>query len=125
MHRVIEITTNGLLGTTFTMHDGFYEKALNKHGLKLVVPEGDESKTVHRIIYEELVKGKILPESRKDYLKVIDSLAKNGAQAVVLGCTEIGLLIKQDDVSIPVFDTTIIHANAAVAKALNEGQSSA
>jgi aspartate racemase len=109
----------GLLGTSFTMEKDFYRGRLEKeHGLEVLVPDQDGRDLVHRVIYDELVLGSIREESRKAYRQVIQSLVDRGAQGIILGCTEIGLLIKQPDLSLPVFDTTEIHARAAVAAAL-------
>ena len=109
----------GLLGTRFTMEKDFYRGRLEKdHGLRVITPKQENREVVHRIIYEELVQGKIKKESRNRYLKVILSLREEGAQGIVLACTEIGLLVKQKDVPVPVFDTMEIHALAAVDAAL-------
>jgi aspartate racemase len=109
----------GLLGTRFTMEKDFYRGRLEEsHGLRVVIPNADERKLVHKIIYDELVKGKILPESQGSYLAVIQSLMEAGAEGIILGCTEIGLLVKQEDVALPVFDTMEIHALTAVEAAL-------
>lgn len=115
------LTKVGLLGTRFTMEGAFYRERLEREqGLQVIIPtEGDREK-VHRIIYEELVKGQILESSRRVFQDVIAALQGQGAQGVILGCTEIPLLIKQSDVPIPVFDTTRIHAEAAVGWALGE-----
>jgi len=111
--------TVGLLGTRFTMEGDFYRGRLEKdHGLNVLIPDKSEREIVHRIIYDELVQGKIMETSRQAYLKVIENLQAEGAQGVILGCTEIPLLVRQLDVSIPVFDTTTLHAEAAVAWAL-------
>ena len=111
--------TVGLLGTRFTMEGDFYRVRLQeKHGLQVVIPDLDHRKIVHRIIYEELVQGKILDSSRQAYLKIIADLQSQGAQGVILGCTEIPLLVKGSDVDIPIFDTTTLHAQAAVSLAL-------
>jgi aspartate racemase len=113
------IGTVGLLGTRFTMEGDFYRVRLQeKHGLQVIIPDLDRRKIVHRIIYEELVQGKILDSSRQAYLKIIADLQSQGAQGVILGCTEIPLLVKQSDVAIPIFDTTTLHAQAAVTLAL-------
>ncbi|MFW5713995.1 MAG: aspartate/glutamate racemase family protein [Brevefilum sp.] len=113
------LKTVGLLGTQFTMTGDFYRKRLEeKHGLRIIIPDEKDRKTVHRIIYDELVQGQIKVESRKAYLQVINHLQAAGAQGVILGCTEIPLLIKPSDVEIPIFDTTAIHAEAAVDWAL-------
>lgn len=110
-----------LLGTAFTMEHYFYKGRLNdEFGLNVIVPKEDERKIVHDIIYEELCLGVVKEESKELYLNIIDQLIERGAEAVILGCTEIGLLISQDNCSIPVFDTTRIHAEAAVEFALSD-----
>jgi aspartate racemase len=110
-----------LLGTRFTMEEDFYRGRLeNKFGLEVLIPEQTGRDLVHRVIYEELVIGVIDPESKKAYQQVIQQLAERGAQGVILGCTEIGLLVKQADSPLPLFDTTAIHALAAVELALQE-----
>jgi len=107
--------TIALLGTRFTMEHDFYKGRLTeKHGINVLVPEGKDLETVHNIIYNDLVLGVIKNESREAYKEIIEKLAKKGAQGVILGCTEIPLLIQQNDVSIPVFDTTTIHAEKTV-----------
>lgn len=109
----------GLLGTRFTMEEDFYRGRLEKrHRLEVVVPDEAEREMIHNVIYYELCDGRLQEESRKKFLAVIDKLAAAGAQGVILGCTEIGLLVKEKDSSLPVFDTTIIHAEAAVEYAL-------
>ncbi len=109
----------GLLGTRFTMEEDFYKGRLTKkHGLEVLVPPPPDRETIHRVIYEELVIGRIDPSSRQQFVKIIERLAEAGAQAVILGCTEIGLLVKDKDSPIPLFDTTRIHAEAAVEMAL-------
>ncbi len=114
----------GLLGTRFTMEADFYRGRLEKqHGLEVLIPEAAGRETVHRIIYDELVQGHILPESRQAYLQVIQELRDRGAQGVILGCTEIDLLVQQKDLTLPVFDTTRIHAEAAVKRALASDES--
>jgi len=113
------LKTIALLGTRFTMEQDFYKGRLTeKHGINVLVPEGKDLETVHNIIYNELVLGVIKNESREAYKEIIEKLAKKGAQGVILGCTEIPLLIQQNDVSIPVFDTTTIHAEKTVKFAL-------
>ncbi len=108
-----------LLGTRFTMEHDFYKGRLTeKHGIDVLIPDGNDLESVHNIIYNELVLGEIKAESREIYKRIIEDLAKKGAQGVILGCTEIPLLIKQTDVSIPVFDTTTIHAEKTVEFAL-------
>ena len=109
----------GLLGTRFTMEKDFYRGRLEKkHQLKVVVPDQAGRDLVHNVIYDELVQGLIKDPSRQGYLEVIEKLVKNGAEGIVLGCTEIGLLVKKEDVPVPVFDTMQIHAQAAVDAAL-------
>ena len=109
----------GLLGTRFTMEKEFYRGRLEKaHSLRVIIPDEVGRALVHRVIYEELVQGKIIRESREEYLKVIESLVESGAEGIILGCTEIGLLVKGDDLPLPVFDTMEIHARAAVDAAL-------
>ncbi len=109
----------GLLGTQFTMEKDFYKAVLKEQfGIETLIPNEKERTQVHQIIYEELVLGKITNDSREVYKNIINNLAENGAQGVILGCTEIPLLIKEKDVAIPIFDTTTIHAQAAVKWAL-------
>ena len=109
----------GLLGTRFTMQEDFYKgKLIDEHGLDVVIPNADDMHMVDRIIFEELCLGKIKTESKKHYLDIIDRLDIAGAEGVILGCTEIGLLVKSEDCSLPLFDTTLIHAEAAVEFAL-------
>ncbi|AZR43356.1 aspartate/glutamate racemase family protein [Marinobacter salarius] len=108
----------GLLGTKFTMEQAFYRERLEAAGIEVVTPDEPQRAEVHRVIYEELCRGEIQAASRKAYLDVINSLAEQGAQAVILGCTEIGLLIKQTDTAVPLYDTTAIHAAQAVNQAL-------
>jgi aspartate racemase len=110
----------GLLGTRFTMEEDFYRGRLkNLHGFDVIIPGDEDRDKVHQIIYRELVAGKILPESREIFLDIIAKLEKNGAQGVILGCTEIGLLVKPGDCLVPLYDTTVIHAEAAVDVALD------
>ena len=108
----------GLLGTAFTMEQDFYKGRLAQHGLSVIVPDVQDRATVHRIIYEELVAGEIVPASRDAYRAIIGRMAEAGAEAVILGCTEIMLLVRPEDSPIPIFDTTAIHAMAAVDMAL-------
>jgi len=112
------IQTIALLGTKYTMEQEFYKTRIEQAGINVIVPNEEERTVINRIIYEELCLGKIEPTSKETYLQVIANLVKSGAQGIILGCTEIGLLIQQEDVLVPVFDTTIIHALAAVEKAL-------
>jgi len=117
--RARDIKTVGLLGTAFTMEQDFYKGRLQrKFGLEVVVPEANDRALVHRVIYDELVKGRIERDSRDAYRAVIERLVTSGAQAVILGCTEIMLLVKPEDSAVPLFDTTRIHAEAAVDRAL-------
>ena len=111
-------TRVGLLGTLFTMEQGFYRERLERQGLEVITPGPDEGAAVHRIIYEELCLGHVLPESRTEYQKVMARLAEQGAQAIILGCTEIAMLIGPSDAAIPLYDTTAIHALAAADEAL-------
>ncbi|WP_460136007.1 aspartate/glutamate racemase family protein [Pseudomonas sp. S1_E04] len=110
--------TVGLLGTAFTMEQDFLKSRLAGHGLSVLVPDAEERKDVHRIIYDQLCVGVISEASRQVYQRVIESLAARGAQAIILGCTEIGLLIKPEHSHLPLLDTTELHARAAVAFAL-------
>jgi len=110
--------TVGLLGTKFTMEQNFYKGRLESHGLEVVVPSAADRDIVHRIIYEELCRGQIKAESRVEYLRIIDDLSARGAEAVIAGCTEIGLLVKQEHTTVQIFDTTVIHAQQAVVEAL-------
>jgi aspartate racemase len=109
----------GLLGTRFTMEQAFYKDRLRElHGLDVVVPEQAERDTVHRIIYDELCLGRIVDGSREEYRRIIAGLVGQGAQAIILGCTEISLLVNQQDSAVPLFDTTAIHARSAALWAL-------
>lgn len=109
----------GLLGTNFTMEQDFYKGRLkDKHGIDVVIPNKEERKRIHNVIYKELISGIIKDESREEFKKIIENLKKRGAKGVVLGCTEIPLLIKDKDVDIPVFNTTRLHAKKAVEKSL-------
>lgn len=111
----------GLLGTRFTMEQAFYKgRMVERFGLEVLIPTAAEREQVHRIIYEELVRGEIRADSRRAYQAVIGGLGAAGAQAVILGCTEIGLLIKPEDSPLPSFDTTALHALAAVDWALSD-----
>ena len=113
--------TVGLLGTAFTMEQAFYKDRLTDHyGLRVVTPEADDRQVVHEIIYRELVSGLIYPQSRDLYRHVIKRLVQRGAESIILGCTEIGILISQEDSTVPLFDTTKLHAHAAVDWALGD-----
>lgn len=109
----------GLLGTRFTMEEDFYTSRLSqKYGLTVLIPNEEDREIVHRVIYDELVLGEIKPESRAHYLRIMERLAQDGAEGIILGCTEIGLLVQDEDTRVPLFDTTRIHAVAAVEYAL-------
>jgi len=109
----------GLLGTAFTMEQDFYKGRLQqRHGLNVLVPDEGDRRIVHEIIYRELVLGQVRPESRQAYREIIARLIERGAQCIILGCTEIMLLVKDEDSAVPLFDTTTIHAVAAVDTAL-------
>jgi aspartate racemase len=111
----------GLLGTRFTMEQAFYkERLLEQHGLKVLVPGTQDRDMVHRIIYEELCLGIVNPESRAEYRRVMHELASQGAQAIILGCTEISLLVSEQDSPVPLFNTTALHARAAALEALQQ-----
>ncbi len=111
----------GLLGTAFTMEQDFYRGRLaEQHGLSVIVPNEEDRATVHRVIYAELVAGKVLPASREAYRAIIARMVDAGAEAIILGCTEIMLLVRPEDSSVPIFDTTAIHAAAAIEMALAE-----
>ncbi len=108
-----------LLGTRFTMQEDFYRgRLVQTFGLDVLVPDTSEQIHINRVIYDELCVGKILPESKSAYLKIMENLLSRGAEGIILGCTEIGLLVHQADSTVPLFDTTRIHAKAAVEFAL-------
>jgi aspartate racemase len=114
------LTKVALLGTRFTMEQDFYKGRLTeKHGIEVLVPDLPGIERVHRIIYDELVHGRILDASRKEYLGIIEGLVNRGAEGIILGCTEIPLLVRQSDCTVPVFDTTTIHALKAVSVSLD------
>ena len=113
------ITRVGLLGTIFTMEQDFYTGRLRERGIEVDVPSGADRKLVDRVIFDELCKGVFRDESRREFLRIIGGMAERGVRAVILGCTEIGLLVKPDDAPIPLFDTCHIHAAGAVDIALN------
>jgi aspartate racemase len=108
----------GLLGTKYTMSEDFYKSKLIEKGIDVIIPHEAEQDIINDIIYNELCKGAIKEDSRKEYIKIINNMRDNGAEGIVLGCTEIGLLIKQEDISVKIFDTTAIHAWKAVEFAL-------
>ena len=116
-----DISRVGLLGTNFTMEQAFYKNRISeKFGIEVIVPEAEERKVIHDVIYQELCLGSINETSRNRYLEIISMLQSRGAQAVILGCTEIALLISQTDTQVPLYDTTEIHAAEAVKYALEE-----
>jgi len=115
------MNTVALLGTRFTMEEDFYRKRLeDRYGLRVLIPDTVRRQTVHDIIYTELCLGRTREPSRQAYARIIEDLVERGAQGVILGCTEIGLLVRADDCPVPVFDTARIHAEAAVNAALTE-----
>lgn len=119
--RTAGLSRVGLLGTAFTMEQPFYRDRLAKrHGLEVIIPEADDRAMVHRIIYEELVAGRVLGESRAAYRDTIARLVDAGAEAVILGCTEIMLLVRPEDSAVPLFDTTALHVQAALEAMLAE-----
>ena len=109
-----------LLGTRYTMTQDFYKQRLIDQGFEVMIPEEKDIEPVNRIIFEELCVGEIKDESRKEYQRIIQDLKDRGAEGVILGCTEIGMLIKPEDSVLPVYDTTLIHAQAAAEAALAE-----
>jgi aspartate racemase len=114
------MSTVGLLGTRFTMEKSFYQDALAREGLTVLVPDVQERAYVNRVIYDELIAGDVRDESRAGYVAIIQGLADRGAEAIILGCTEIPLLVRQQDVAPPLLDTTVLHAQAALDYALGE-----
>ena len=115
-----EIKKVALLGTKYTMEQDFYKNKLIDRGIEVVIPDDEDRAEVNRVIYEELCLGKILPASKKRFLDIMDKLAKNRAQGVILGCTEIGLLVQQKDTEISLFDTAAIHAESAALKSIEK-----
>lgn len=112
------ISRAALLGTKYTMGQAFYREKLTQAGIEVLVPEGKDAELVNRVIYDELCLGILSEKSKRSYLRMIGQLTEQGAQGIVLGCTEIGLLIRQEDTGVPLFDTACIHALAAVRYAL-------
>jgi aspartate racemase len=111
----------GLLATRFTMEQAFYVQRLREvHGLEVILPDTNDRAEVHRVIYDELVHGRVLAASRRKYLDIVKRLERDGAQAIILGCTEIGMLLSSSNMSMPSFDTTELHSNAAVEYALSD-----
>ena len=113
------ITTVGLLGTKFTMEQDFYRVRLESHGIQVILPNDEQRVLVHSVIYDELCRGEFNPESKAGYLDIVSDLSSRGAQGVILGCTEIGLLINSADTTVRLYDTTEIHARKAVEFALS------
>ena len=114
-----DINIIALLGTKFTMEEDFFKLKLAEKGIGTIIPDEDDRNFIHDSIFNELAKDIINPDTKKRYISIIDKLISKGAEGVILGCTEIPLLIKQEDVSIPAFDTTLIHSKAAVEFALS------
>lgn len=114
-----DIKKVGLLGTKFTMELDFFKDKLAASAIETIIPEEDDREFIHKTIFDELGKGLILESTKQRYLSIIEKLIDDGAEGIILGCTEIPLLIKQKEVKVPVFDTALIHSNAAVAFALS------
>ena len=120
--KVDGITRVGLLGTRFTMEQAFYVDRLRDHGIEVLVPDDAQRYRIHSVIYSELCQGMVNAQSKAGYLEIAASLAERGAQGVILGCTEIGLLIQGADTDVPLYDTTEIHADQAVIHALGRAR---
>ena len=114
------ISRVGLLGTKYTMTQAFYRDKLESCGLTVIIPEPEDIELVNRVIFDELCLGVVKPDSKAEYLRVINKMQRSGAEAILLGCTELGLIVSQEDVFLPLFDTTVIHANKAAALAFGE-----
>jgi len=114
-----KIQNVGLLGTKYTMEQDFYKKRIINSNIQVTIPKLEDIKDVNRIIFNELIFGETKIESKEKYLNIINSMIDSGVEGIILGCTEIGLLIKQKDVPVPIFDTTLIHSEKAVEKALS------
>lgn len=115
-----KLSTVALLGTKYTMENSFFIDVLKSHGIETIIPNKNDRQIIHDVIYDELSKGVLNPDSKQSYLKIIQKLIDAGAEGIILGCTEIPLLILQDDVNVPTFDTTTIHATEVFKLALNE-----
>lgn len=115
-----KISTVGLLGTKYTMEQDFYKTRIESNGIKVLIPNDEDRKVINKVIYEELCLGEIQQSSREYYKKVIKGLVDDGAEGIILGCTEIGLLVKPEDSEVPLFDTAVIHAIEAVNMALEK-----
>ncbi|MDG3075999.1 aspartate/glutamate racemase family protein [Bacillus halotolerans] len=114
-----DIRSVGLLGTNYTMEQDFYKSRIASHDINVIVPDDDERELINNIIYQELCLGEIKQSSKNIYKKIINNLVDRGAEGIILGCTEIGLLVKVEDSKVPLFDTTLIHAQKAVNKSLS------
>ncbi|MDP3952535.1 aspartate/glutamate racemase family protein [Microbacterium sp.] len=114
------VRTVGLLGTAFTMERPFYAQRLAAHGIHTIVPDAEERRVVHEVIYDELVHGVVSEESRQRYQRIMDGLVDRGAEGIILGCTEIELLIGEGDAAVPVYPTTSLHVDAALAAAMGD-----
>jgi len=115
--------TVGLLGTVFTMRERFFRDGLNRQGIGVLVPEGEEDQQrMNRIIFEELCRGEVQPESRAFFLEMMESLGRRGAEGIVLGCTEIPLLVREGDSKWPLFNTTLLHAERALQEAVGDSR---
>ncbi len=112
------ISKIGLLGTRYTMEEPFYASRVEANGIQVIIPGENDRDLIHRVIFDELCLGKVRDESRAQYNRIIAALVEQGAEGIILGCTEIGMLVRQDEVAVPLFDTTLIHAQEAVAFAL-------
>jgi len=116
----------GLLGARYTMEEDFYrQRLLDKYGIEVVIPESKERDLVHQVIFEELCRGKVTAESRRSYLTIMENLRAQGAQGVILGCTEIPLLVGPDDTDLPLFNTTALHAGLALENCFGEEETAA
>lgn len=113
-----EIETVALLGTKYTMEQDFYKERLTGRGIRVIVPESEEREFINHVIYDELCLGTVSDESRREFLRIIGGLVRKGARGVILGCTEIGLLVSQKDTDVPLYDTTLIHGRRAALHAL-------
>lgn len=109
----------GLLGTAYTMEHGFFQDRLKAFGIEAIVPEAEDRQLCHRIIFEELVRGEVRETSREAYRQAIARLRERGAQGIILGCTELGMIVAKTDSPVPIFDTALLHAQAAVEAALD------
>lgn len=114
-----DIRSVGLLGTKYTMEQDFYKSRIASHDINVIVPNDEERELINNIIYQELCLGEIKQSSKNIYKKIINNLVDRGAEGIILGCTEIGLLVKAEDSKVPLFDTTLIHAQKAVNKSLS------